>query len=233
MEEQPLVGGRQAAGIVRVGDTVRRPPHANAPFVHALLRHLEAVGFDGAPRLLGIDDEGREILTYVEGRVYAGGDEDDAIELLTDEQLASAGRLIRRFHDATAGSPLAGSAEVVCHADLGQHNIVFRGSRAVAIIDWDEHVAPGSRAVDLSHAVWCLAEIGEQGGPVAEQARRMAIVSDAYGWEDRAALIHELELRFRHALAEAQERGRREGVRIWSELLDWVSEHGPELAARS
>ena len=231
MDEQPLVGGRQAAGIVRVGDTVRRPLHPNAAFVHALLCHLEACGFDGAPRLLGIDDEGREILTYVEGRVYAGRD-DDELELLTDAQLASSGRLIRRFHDATAGSPLAGSAEVVCHSDLGQHNMVFRGSRAVAIIDWDEHVAPGTRAVDLSHAVWCLAEIGEQGGPVAEQARRMQIACDAYGWEDRAALIHELELRFRRALAEARERGRREGVRIWSELLDWLSEHGPQLAAR-
>lgn len=38
-----------------------------SPAVHALLPHFEAVGFDGAPRFLGIDDEEREILSYVAG----------------------------------------------------------------------------------------------------------------------------------------------------------------------
>jgi len=46
-------GGRQTIGIVRVGDTVRRPRHARSDLVHALLRHLDAVGFEDAPRLLG------------------------------------------------------------------------------------------------------------------------------------------------------------------------------------
>jgi Tol biopolymer transport system component len=35
--------------------------------VHALLRHLESVGFEGAPRVVGFDDSGREVLTYVDG----------------------------------------------------------------------------------------------------------------------------------------------------------------------
>jgi Ser/Thr protein kinase RdoA (MazF antagonist) len=172
--EIPLAGGLQSSGIVRVGDTVRRPLHRNSRFVHALLRHFEAVGFDGAPRLLGTDGEGREILTYIEGEVFIGPHEvGDPVRILSDRQLASAGRLIRRFHDATAGTSLAGGAEVVCHPDLGQHNIVFRNEDAVAIIDWDEDVAPGPRILDLSHAVWCLAEIGEQGGgsPIKRAAR--------------------------------------------------------------
>ena len=160
---------------------------------------------DGASRLLGIDDQGREILTYIEGEVFVGPEEvGDRVRILTDPQLASAGRLIRRFHDATAGTSFAGVAEVVCHPDLVQHNIVFQGEEAVAIIDWDEDVAPGSRIFDLSHAVWCLAEIGEQGGPVADQAHRARIVCDAYGWDDRSALIDEIEARFRRALAHAQ-----------------------------
>jgi hypothetical protein len=53
--------------VVQIGDTVRRPVGPWSFAVHALLRHFEAVGFDGAPRFLGIDDEGREILSYVEG----------------------------------------------------------------------------------------------------------------------------------------------------------------------
>jgi hypothetical protein len=232
-EEVQLVGGRQSSGIVRVGDTVRRPLHRNSEFVHALLRHFETVGFDGAPRLLGIDAQGREILTYIEGEVFVGPEEvGDSVRVLTDPQLASAGRLIRRFHDATAGTSLAGSAEVVCHPDLGQHNIVFQGEEAVAIIDWDEDVAPGSRIFDLSHAVWCLAEIGEQGGAIADQAHRARTVCDAYRWDDRSALIDEIEARFRRALAHASEGGLTEAVRIWSGMLYWLVEHAPALKAQ-
>ncbi len=49
--ELPLVGGRQTPGVVRVWDTVRRPTGPHSPFVHDLLRYLEAVGFEGLHRL--------------------------------------------------------------------------------------------------------------------------------------------------------------------------------------
>ena len=49
--------------VVRVGDTVRRPTAGRA--VHALLTYLEQVGFPYSPRLLGVDQHGREVLTYV------------------------------------------------------------------------------------------------------------------------------------------------------------------------
>ena len=63
--EIPLFGGTANRGqVYRVGETVRRPLRPSAPGVHALLRHLEDVGFDGAPRVLGVDAEGREVLTY-------------------------------------------------------------------------------------------------------------------------------------------------------------------------
>jgi hypothetical protein len=73
--EIPLAGGRQTPGIVRIDDTVRRTKGPNAPFVHKLLRYLEVVGFDGAPRLLGIDDRGREVLSFVGGEVPHDHDE--------------------------------------------------------------------------------------------------------------------------------------------------------------
>jgi len=227
------LGGPLSAGIVRVGDTVRRPLHRNSEFVHALLRHFEAVEFAGAPRLLGIDEEGREILTYIEGEVFVGPEEEgDPVQLLTDEQVASAGRLIRRFHDATAGTWLAGDAEVVCHPDLGQHNIVFRDDEAIAIIDWDEDVAPGARIFDLAHAVWCLAEIGNREQiPVEEQARRTRLVCSAYGWSDGAAIIDEIEARWRRARAWHEANSKSEAARIFSELIDWIVEHGPQLKA--
>lgn len=67
--EQTLEGGRQTGGVVRVGETVRRPHHARSDYVHAVLEHLASVGFDGAPRLLGTDEQGREVLSYLAGEV--------------------------------------------------------------------------------------------------------------------------------------------------------------------
>ena len=65
--EIPLTGGMMTEGVVRVGNTVRRPVGPHSPFVHRLLRHLEDVDFDAAPRMLGIDAKGREILSFQHG----------------------------------------------------------------------------------------------------------------------------------------------------------------------
>jgi hypothetical protein len=67
MEEQVLAGGK-SGGAVRIGNTVRRQVGPWTPAVHALLHHLEDVGFTGAPRALGIDRHGREILSFLAGR---------------------------------------------------------------------------------------------------------------------------------------------------------------------
>ena len=67
MPEIPLPGGSVCA-VVRVGDTVRRRPAARAGFVHGLLAFFERAGWDGAPRFLGFDGQGREILSFVDGR---------------------------------------------------------------------------------------------------------------------------------------------------------------------
>ena len=66
-KEVSLAHGGVTPEVVRVGDTVRRTAGPHTPAVHALLRHLEAKGFRGAPRALGFDDRGREILSYVDG----------------------------------------------------------------------------------------------------------------------------------------------------------------------
>jgi hypothetical protein len=50
-------------GVVRVGDTVRRPRDTASHLMREVLLHLERVGFDAAPRWLGVDEQGRDILT--------------------------------------------------------------------------------------------------------------------------------------------------------------------------
>lgn len=47
--------------VVPVADTVRRTAGGRTPAVHSLLRRLEDVGFEGAPRVLGSAPRGREL----------------------------------------------------------------------------------------------------------------------------------------------------------------------------
>lgn len=177
--EERLAGGF-VAEVVRVGDTVRRTPPANADFVAALLRHLERVGAEVAPRHLGTDGHGRQVLSHVDGRVPWRDREDPAF--FADPALTRLAELIRRLHDACAGSTLAGDAETVCHRDLSPKNTVYRDSPAgplpVAFLDWDL-AGPGRRVEDVAFAAWHWAELGPGADP-AELGRRARLLCDAY-----------------------------------------------------
>jgi hypothetical protein len=226
LTELALEGGAQTDGVVRVGETVRRPLSARSEYVQAVLEHLESAGFDGAPRLLGIDEQGREVLTYIPGEVVVA-----APAGLSDVRLTSAARLIRRFHDATAGTALAGDEEVVCHADLGSHNIVFDGEEAVGLIDWNDEVAPGPRLIDFAHAVWCCADVCQADVEVPEQARKVRLMCDAYGWEEPVAVVDEIAARFRRARDAHAAAGRAKAVTIFEEMMVWMERNGPALKA--
>ena len=189
--EQPLPGGL-INRVVREGDTVRRGPTANAPYVHALLRFLEEAGWPAAPRLLGVDDEGRELLTYVEGHAAWAPDQPPAV--WSDRSLARAAALVRELHDLTAGTPLAAGGAVVCLNDLNPKNVVFRdlgaGLEPVALLDWDL-AGPGERVHDVAFLCWQFAGLGPGVADLAEAARRMRVATDAYGFGagERAGLV--------------------------------------------
>ncbi|PZF85272.1 hypothetical protein C1I92_05350 [Jiangella anatolica] len=147
MTEQPLTGGRLTPGVVRIGDTVRRPAGPHSPFVAALLQWLAERGFDGAPRHLGSDDQGRDVLSYLVGDVPA------RFRTWADAQVRAAAALLRDFHDATFGSRLAEPYPVVCHHDPGPNNVVFRAGVPVAFIDFD-FAAPGDPLEDVAYLAW-------------------------------------------------------------------------------
>src|SRR5438309_92993 len=98
--EEQLPPGDVTEGVVRIGDTVRRPPTPATEYVAAYLRHLQIMGFAGTPRYLGRDAQGRDVLTYLAGDVPRDPIEEWAA---TDGVLDGVGQLLRRLHDASRG----------------------------------------------------------------------------------------------------------------------------------
>ena len=180
-----------------------------------LLGHLEREGFAGAPRALGFDDQGREVLTYIEGEQVRsegfvpdqGGRFDMSVPdlLWHDDVLVRLGGLIRELHDAAATFPWAGRewcfeplrpVETVCHNDLSPMNIVFRDGLPVAFIDWDT-ATPGPRAWDLGLVLWRWAPFWRDekcrahGIPtgVTDKARRLRLLLGSYGIEPHVDIV--------------------------------------------
>jgi Ser/Thr protein kinase RdoA (MazF antagonist) len=174
----PLTGGRVARGVVRVGDTVRRPLTEDSERIHRLLAHFERRGFGAAPRFLGIDVRGREILTFIEGFAPPHNG-----FRLTEEAVAAGARLVRQVHDLTAGTEFAAGSEVACHPNLSQPNFIFRDMIPIAIIDWDS-ARPGTRVANLADFLWAFVHpaVYGDGEPAA---RMLRVAAGAYGWTGR------------------------------------------------
>jgi hypothetical protein len=174
----PLTGGRLTKGVVRGGDTVRRPASRASEFIARLLRHFEARGVDWAPRYLGQDDVGRDILTYLPGETpYRWG-------YFSDEQVGQAAKLLRAFHDATRGSELAGECSVVCHHDFGPNNAIFVADRPIGVIDFDLS-SPGEPLEDIGYMAWAWCVSSKASRPAVEvQAHQVSVLVEAYGGAD-------------------------------------------------
>ena len=216
-DEAPLSGGLDPRHApVRVGDTVRRAAGRYSAAVRALLLHLEAAGFDGAPRYLGADARGREVLSFVDGDValppYPAWS-------MADHILADLGRLLRRLHDSTAAfvtppgvawatewaDPKGGP--VICHNDPYPENVVFRGGRPVALIDF-AMAAPGRPMWDVAIAAEVWAPLGDPSlrdhhPDDLDPFRRVGILVKGYGVSpDRAEELIGLVVEERaHAVA--------------------------------
>jgi hypothetical protein len=203
-EGEPLTGGSETQGIVRIGDTVRRPLRPFSLTVQAYLAHLRDAGFTGAPLPLGVDEQGREVLSFVSGAVYRHPLPPQAAG---DDVLVALARLIRALHEASAGwVPPPGAvwggtpansgrvterAELVSHRDYATGNVVFRDGLPGALIDFDL-AKPTTRLYDIANALWYWAPL-RSGDPRdrapaladADIPHRVAVFADAYGMTAR------------------------------------------------
>jgi hypothetical protein len=194
-------------------DGVHRTQGPWSPTVHALLCHLEAAGFDGAPRFVGIDSQGREVLSFIEGEVLADPNwqfgrpgpspewarsEDvlcRAAELLRDVHRAASSfrpeAPVWRYHDWPGMLP----GQIVCHGDIGPHNTVYRDGLPVAFIDWDE-IRPNDPIIEFGTALWKYVPLGtdaffaQSAWPERpDLAWRVALFAEAYGLTDRDVVL--------------------------------------------
>lgn len=171
--QKALPQGNISPDVVRVDDTVRRLRNGSSEFATRLLHHLQEKDFVGAPRHLGVDEKGRDILSYIHGETKW--------RPLNDEQVKAGARLLRAFHDATRGSELAGNHHVVCHGDPGPNNAIFQDGLPVAWIDFDL-AAPGDPIQDVAWMAWfwCITMKTERLS-VVRQAEQVRFLLDAYG----------------------------------------------------
>lgn len=158
MTEDRLDGGN-TGGAVRVGDTVRRTAGPWTPAVHALLAHLDAVGFAGAPRPLGLDDQGREVLTFLEGATVDSSKPWPGW-VYAEKTLDQVARWLRSYHEAIADFvPPVGAVWregarwspglIVGHNDVAPYNAAWHKDTLAGFFDWD-FAAPVTVEWDLA-----------------------------------------------------------------------------------
>ncbi len=121
--------------IVRIGNTVHRPTGWWTRAVHGLLKYLEDIGFKYSPRVLGIDDEGREVLSFIEGE----SGKDGWKKIISEDGLRKYAKLVRDYHEAVLNYQPDASSEwayawggvqdgqIICHGDIGVWNTVWKG----------------------------------------------------------------------------------------------------------
>jgi thiamine kinase-like enzyme len=235
---------------------VLRPANPHTPSIHSFLLALRDAGFDGAPRPVGLEPDGRERLEYVEGDV---GVPPYPAWVRRDEALESIARLLRRFHEAAMRvSPFVASwsdemadpagGAVICHNDVCLENVVFRDGVAVALLDFD-FAAPGRPVYDLAQMARMCTPIDDDvnaprlGWEEVDEPARLRLVADAYGLDTpgRMQLLRILSESIETGGAFVRRRveaGDPNFVRMWTEMggqerfdrrRRWWEAHRPEF----
>jgi hypothetical protein len=248
VEEQLMAGGN-AGGAVRIDSTVRRQVGPWTPAVHALLHYLEEVGFTRAPRALGIDEQGREVLSFLAGNTVAD-QRPWPPWVHSDDALVQVARWLRNYHLAVAGFQPPKDAHwregtvwrpglIVGHNDAAPYNAVWSDDGQLrGFFDWDL-AAPVTREWDLAftafawvplHARHIVQPEGFTAFP--QRPRRLRLFLTEYGWTgDQAAFAATVQARIRES-ADRVDRVAAEGDLVYQRMRDSGVAESLRTAAR-
>lgn len=150
--------------VSRAGSIIYRDLKPQSRTIHRLLLHLEKKGLTFVPRYLGLKDDHKEMLSFLEG---------DTIEDYPEKKdlpnrrviVKQAARMLRAYHDATMdfkcepediwflSYELDLQKDVICHNDFAPYNVTFQDGLPVGIIDFDT-ACPAPRIWDVAYAVY-------------------------------------------------------------------------------
>lgn len=195
MKEEKLEFGF-VSSPVKVGDTVHRQAGLWTATIHNLLNFLNNNGFKYAPKPMGLDEKGREILEYLPGEAAV---RPWPQHLLEDDGLCQAARMLREYHDIVRKFVPPDSAEwrignvpyklgqVIRHGDLGPWNTLWQEGKITGLIDWD-FAEPGEAIADLAQMAYYFVPLrGEKGWQEAgfknrpDFQHRLKLLCEAYG----------------------------------------------------
>ena len=221
MDEILHGGVANAGGVVRRGEFVLRPSNPHSEAVHAFLRGLRSIGFEGASLPVELQADGFERLVFIEGDVPIPPFPDWA---QSDDALRSIALLMRSFHAASSQLPVGpgpwsdeladpAGGFLMCHNDVCLENVVFHDGHAVGLLDFD-FAAPGRPIFDLAAFARMCVPIDDDlsasrlGFGVLDRPGRLRLVSDTYGLDasGRRELIQHLDRPMRGGGAFVQRR---------------------------
>ncbi|MCM3616076.1 aminoglycoside phosphotransferase family protein [Sutcliffiella horikoshii] len=235
--EEILTGGN-VSDVYRSGDTVLRRLKPDSPKIHKLLKHLDDKGFNYAPKFLGIDEVGREKLSFIEGEA---GNYPIKRYMWSDDVLIDIAKMLRKYHEAVSDFAISDewkpidntpkSFEVLCHNDFAIYNIIFNNNKPVGIIDFDV-AGPGPRLWDIAYTLYTCIPLSrvyysETGDAVHYNTllhadllkRRVKLFFESYGEEKYEDYLEMVLLRL-DGLCKTIKRKAKEGDIAFQKMID-------------
>lgn len=179
--------------VIRKENTVLRPVEPWSGNIRLFLEHLFGKGLP-VPRFFGVNEDGQEILEFIEGdRVHPGK--------WSDAALIEVGRLVASLHRAALDFTMPRNGlwkpwclretgygeKICCHGDIAPWNMLTKNAMPAALIDW-EMAGPLDPVIELARVCWLFPQLFDDDLkaihdlPSAEKrAAQVRMICDAYG----------------------------------------------------